>query len=183
MLLKELGSLKMEGKEKVKGLNQRFLRILNKFVVHTKPHDSISVDYYTSALPTNIAQFFKWAAKPTLLENYEEATIVEKDLCTIGVIQDDEPTKESKDMSKKSQAIVSKGRDKETRGIETLTHLLKNLKTEVSKLKQWKTKAFVNNHLHKKRQGSMSLGFNPLPTQTVQSSVFQLDRCANPEFC
>jgi len=59
MLLKELGSLKMEGKEKVKGLNQRFLRILNKFVVHTKPHDSISVDYYTSALPTNIAQFFK----------------------------------------------------------------------------------------------------------------------------
>ena len=55
MLLKELGTLKMEGKEKVKDFNQRFTRILNKFLEDTKPHDSITVDYYTSALPTNIA--------------------------------------------------------------------------------------------------------------------------------
>ena len=44
MLLKELGSLKIEGKEKVKDFNQRFTHILNKFVVDTKPHDSINVD-------------------------------------------------------------------------------------------------------------------------------------------
>ena len=54
MLLKELGSLKVEGKEKVKYFNQRFTCIFNKFVVDTKPHDSIIVDYYTSALPTSI---------------------------------------------------------------------------------------------------------------------------------
>jgi len=59
MLLKELGSLKMEGKEKVKDFNQRFISILNKFVMDTKPHDSITVYYYTSTLPTNIAQFTK----------------------------------------------------------------------------------------------------------------------------
>jgi len=59
MLLKELGSLEMEGKEKVKYFNQRFTCILNKFVADTKPHDSIMVDYYTSALPTMIAQFVK----------------------------------------------------------------------------------------------------------------------------
>lgn len=67
MLLKELGSLKMEGKDKVKDFNQRFVRILNKFVADTKPHDSIAVDYYTSALPTTITQFFKRAAKRLLL--------------------------------------------------------------------------------------------------------------------
>ena len=44
MLLKELGSLKMEGKEKVKDINQRFTHILKKFAVDTKPHDSITVD-------------------------------------------------------------------------------------------------------------------------------------------
>ena len=55
MLLKELGNLKMEGKEKVKDFNQRFLRIWNKFAVDTKPHDSITVDYYMSALPASIA--------------------------------------------------------------------------------------------------------------------------------
>ncbi len=68
MLLKELGSLKMEGKEKVKDFNQRFTSILNKFVVDRKPHDSITIDYYTSALLTSIAQFVKRAAKPTLFE-------------------------------------------------------------------------------------------------------------------
>lgn len=55
MLLKELGSLKMEGKEKLKDFNQKFTHIVNKFVADTKPHDSITVYYYTSALSTNIA--------------------------------------------------------------------------------------------------------------------------------
>ena len=55
MLLKELGSLNMEGKEKVKYFNQRFTRILKKFTTNTKPHDSITVDYYMSALSTNIS--------------------------------------------------------------------------------------------------------------------------------
>lgn len=54
MLLKELGSLKMEEKEKVKDFNQRFTLISNKFAVDTKPHDSINVDYYISELLTII---------------------------------------------------------------------------------------------------------------------------------
>lgn len=54
MLLKELGSLKVVGKEKVKDFNQRFLHILNKFLVDTKPHGYITVSYYTSTLPTII---------------------------------------------------------------------------------------------------------------------------------
>jgi len=59
MLLKELGSLNIEGKEKVKDFNQRFTHIFNKFATDTKPHDSITTDYYTLALPTRILQFVK----------------------------------------------------------------------------------------------------------------------------
>jgi len=59
MLLKELGSLNTEGKEKVKDFNQRFLHILKKFALDKKPHDSITFDYYMFALPTSIAQFVK----------------------------------------------------------------------------------------------------------------------------
>lgn len=55
MLLKELGNLKMEAKEKIKYLNQIFLHILNKSAVDTKPHESITINYYTSTLLTNIA--------------------------------------------------------------------------------------------------------------------------------
>lgn len=78
MLLKELESLKMEGKEKIKAFNQRFTCILKKFAANTKPHGSITIDYYTSALSTNIVQFVKRAMKPTLLENCKEAIVVEK---------------------------------------------------------------------------------------------------------
>jgi len=52
MLLKELGSLKMDGKEKVKDFNQRFMHILNKFLAHKKPDDSITVEYYMFVLLT-----------------------------------------------------------------------------------------------------------------------------------
>lgn len=121
--------------------------ILNKFSVDTKPHDSITVDYYTFALPNNIALFVKWAAKPTLLECCEDDISVEKDLHTIRVIKDEEPTKDSKDASKKSQVMESKGRDKEATNIGPLTRLIKNLTTEVSKLKQLKIDTYESDHL------------------------------------
>ena len=101
----------------------------------TKPHESITIDCYTSALPTNITQFVKRATKPPLLENYKEAIAIEKDLHAIRVIKDDEPIKDSKYVRKNSKTMSSKGRDKETNDIETLTRLMKNLKTEVPKHK------------------------------------------------
>jgi len=146
MLLKELGSLNMEGKEKVKDFNQRYNCILKKIAIDTKPHGSITINYYTSTLSTSITQFVKRDVKPTLLENYEEDIIIEKDLHVIGVINDDEPTKESRDTSRNSQAMASKGRDKEANDNETLTHLIKKLTTEVYELKQEKMDTFTSNH-------------------------------------
>lgn len=125
----------MDRKEKVKDFNQRFTCILNKFAVDTKPHDSITIDYYMFALPTNIARFIKQAMKPTILESYEEAINVEKYVRAIGVIKDEEPAKDSKYASSKSQVMASKGRDKEETHVETLICLVKNLTMEVSELK------------------------------------------------
>ena len=50
--------------------------ILNKFAANTKPHDSITIDYFPSTLPANIAQFVMRAVRQTLIENYEEAIVV-----------------------------------------------------------------------------------------------------------
>lgn len=165
MFPKELGSLYMEEKEKVKYLNQRFLRIWNKFSADMKPHDIITVDYYTSTLPTSIVQFVKRAMKPTLLENCEEAIAVEKDLCAIGVIKDDEPTKDSRDSSKKPQAVASKGKDKDTSDIETLTRVFKNLTTKVSELKQRTIEMSVSSRSPRQRKGSMSSSRNRFSTK------------------
>lgn len=46
--------------------------------------------------------------KSTLLEINEEAIIVENEFCAIGVIKDDEPMKDSRDVRKKPQATTSK---------------------------------------------------------------------------
>lgn len=127
---------KGRGERKGKDFNQRFVCILNKFVVDMKLYDSITIDYYTSTPPTSIVQFIKRAIKPTVLENCEEKIVVENDLCAIGIIKDDEPTKDPREVSKKPQATVSKGKDRETSDIENLTCLVKNMAIEVSELKQ-----------------------------------------------
>ena len=57
MLLKNLGNLKMEKKEKVKDFNQRFKRILKNFPMDMKPHDSVTIDYYIYALLSSILKF------------------------------------------------------------------------------------------------------------------------------
>jgi len=83
--------------------------------------------------------------KPTLLENCEEAIILEKDLHTIGVIVDDESTNNSKDMSRRSQTIVRKEQEKEASEIECFTRLVKSLTTEISKIKQQMSEKTMNN--------------------------------------
>jgi hypothetical protein len=58
-LYKELEAIKMEKREKGKDLNQRFITILTKFIVETTPLQSLSIEYYTSALVPSISMFVK----------------------------------------------------------------------------------------------------------------------------
>jgi len=70
---------------------------------------------------------------------------VEKYLCAIGVIVDDEPVKDYKDTGNRSQTIWSKVNEKKAIGIDNLTHLLKSLTTKVSELKQRTTETAESN--------------------------------------
>lgn len=156
---------------------------MNNFTFDTKLHDSITIDFYMSALSTNIAQLIKQDAKPIILENYEEAIVIEKDLHAIGVINNDESVMDSKDASRKSQAMASKVRDKEATDIETLTCLVKNLIMEVFELKQGKTDTSASIHTPKHRHTSSSSSSNWFAPKIVQKSVFQVENCTNPKFC
>jgi len=60
----------MEKKEKVKDFNQRFTTILNKFPDDIPPHNSITIDHYTKALPQDIIMFVKREASVELCERY-----------------------------------------------------------------------------------------------------------------
>jgi hypothetical protein len=83
-LLRELISIKMEKKEKIKYFNQHFTTILNKFHVDVEPIEALTVEYYTSSLHPSIAMFVKRAGKTTLAENFEEAKNVEKEMLSLG---------------------------------------------------------------------------------------------------
>jgi len=61
--------------------------------------------------------------KPALLESCVHATVVKKDLRTIGVIKDEEPKKDSKYASRNSQAMASKGRERKNLLLKTSLNL------------------------------------------------------------
>lgn len=66
ILLKELSFLKMGNEEKVEEFNQCFITILNKFSTDVLLHDSITFDYYTTTLQSNIVMLVKLVNKGTL---------------------------------------------------------------------------------------------------------------------
>jgi len=87
MFLKELRNLKMGDKEKVKGFNQIFTHLLNKFPIDVQPHDSIKKYYYIVALPTKIFVFVKRVAKDTLALNFVEKLLLRRTCVLLGLLR------------------------------------------------------------------------------------------------
>ena len=97
----------------MKDFNRIFTRILNNLLTNVQPHGSITKNYYTATLPTNIFVFVKRVVKETLGLNIVEAISMEKDLRSIRFIDDQEDSKDSKDIGKKSQASFTKNKEKD----------------------------------------------------------------------
>jgi hypothetical protein len=79
----ELSSLKVNPKEKLKYFNQRFLTLKNKIPVDSMLPKSLIVAYYAKALHNSIAIWVKRSKKNTLLEAFEEASQIEKDILSL----------------------------------------------------------------------------------------------------
>ena len=90
MLLTELSTLKCQKKEKFKEFTQCLATILNKFPPNMALDDSITIDYYTRALPRDIVVFVKCKARATLAANYTTTLIVERNILSIGAIDHDD---------------------------------------------------------------------------------------------
>jgi hypothetical protein len=83
VLVKDLSNLKMNAKEKVKDFNQIFLTLKNRIPADSMPAESLVIAYYTKALHQSIAIWVKRSEKATLLEAFEEATQIEKDILSL----------------------------------------------------------------------------------------------------
>ena len=78
-LVLEILRIKMDSKEKVKDLNQRFLTFLNKILVASWPTDVALIEFYNSAFPVTPTLFIKRVGETTLKEKFKEAIKVEKE--------------------------------------------------------------------------------------------------------
>lgn len=97
---------------------------------------------------------------------------MEKYLRIIGFIIDVEPTKDSKDMGRRSQIAVNKVKEKETSEIETITRLLKFLKNKVEELKRRIIETTMSSRppILAKRKNMTSGSSSGHPTKSAQSS-------------
>ena len=82
-LLNDISNWKIEPKEPVKEFNARFNKLLNKIHIDSQPSEQVRIEWYITALPSNIEIFVDRAEKPTLAENMKEAIAVEKRITSL----------------------------------------------------------------------------------------------------
>jgi hypothetical protein len=84
ILFKELVALNIENKENVKDFKKKFTTILNNIMVESTPPETMTIQYYTSALHPSIGMFVKQVGKVTLAKTFEESKEFEKDILSLG---------------------------------------------------------------------------------------------------
>jgi hypothetical protein len=138
VLVMELSNLKMNAKEKVKDFNQIFLTLKNRIPADSMPAESLVIAYYTKALHQSIAIWVKRSKKATLLEAFEEATQIEKDILSLKDSSSNET--ETVSSSKKKIEILPRPTQNKTQpensDLENLTKIVQKLSNQVVDLKR-----------------------------------------------
>ena len=111
-LFLEISRININKKEKIKDFNQIFITLLNR--IHDKPAKEIQIEFYNASLPPPVSIFVKRKEKQTLVENFQEAIKVEKDLAPISRHLSNEENKSSTSErnGKKSKRISKSESDK-----------------------------------------------------------------------
>jgi hypothetical protein len=138
VLVMDLSNLKMNAKEKVKDFNQRFLTLKNRIPIDSMPAESLVIAYYTKALHQSIAIWVKRSKKATLVEAFEEATQIEKDI--LGLKDSSSNETENTTSSKKKIEILPRSTQNkaqpENSELENLTKVVQKLSNQVIDIKR-----------------------------------------------
>jgi hypothetical protein len=138
VLVMDLSNLKMNAKEKVKDFNQIFLTLKNRIPTDSMPAESLVISYYTKALHQSIAIWVKKSKKATLLEAFEEATQIEKDILSLKDSSSNET--ETVSSSKKKIEILPRPTQNKTQPenseLENLTKVVQKLSNQVIDIKR-----------------------------------------------
>jgi hypothetical protein len=138
VLVMDLSNLRMNVKEKVKDFNQRFLTLKNRIPTDSMPAEILVIAYYTKALHQSIAIWVKRSKKATLVEAFEEATQIEKDILSLKDSSSNET--ENTSSSKKKIEILPRPTQNKTQPenseLENLTKVVQKLSNQVVYIKR-----------------------------------------------
>ena len=132
-LVHDLSNLRIKSREPIKEFNSRFNKLLNKIPTDDKPSEQVRIEWYITALPSNIAIFVDRAKQPKLAENMKEALAVEKSVIALEkktALEERKSKKVSfKDNSKKKNI-------KDPYDMEGLQKVLKTMSNEMVEIKK-----------------------------------------------
>jgi hypothetical protein len=138
VLVMDLSNLKMNAKEKVKDFNQRFLTLKNRIPTDSMPAESLVIAYYKKALHQSIAIWVRRSKKATLVEAFEEATQIEKDILSLKDSSSNE-TENTPSSKKKIEILPMPIQNKaqpENSKLENLTKVVQKLSNQVIDIKR-----------------------------------------------
>ena len=118
--MKGLCALKKERKEKVHSFTQRFAAYLKNFSKVDKPSDKVLIEYYTSALGSELAMFSKMKAKLMLAESYEEAKRVEAEKESI----EDYPEQSGENIVGRKAMLFTKPKEEQSPDFEGMAKMM-----------------------------------------------------------
>lgn len=75
-LVNDLSNIKATPNKKIKDFNSRFNKLLNKIPATCRPSVDVQIEWYISALPSNIVTFLGRAQKIVLVDNMKEDIVV-----------------------------------------------------------------------------------------------------------
>jgi hypothetical protein len=140
-LMVELFVATMISKEKVKEFNQRFTTILNKFQLEAKTTQKLQIEVYVNDLPTSISM--KSIAKHTLVENFEEAKMIEFQMKGCKEVQVSLVKKEIQPPPRRGLFFTrppgkqtEQGPEKGSEDLEDLQRMIKKLSNEIVDMKR-----------------------------------------------
>jgi hypothetical protein len=151
VLVMDIYNLKMNPKEKIKDFNQRFLTLKNRIPTDLMPAENLIIAYYTKDLHQSIAIWVKRSKKSTLLEAFEEASQIEKDILSLKDATRNEI--ETSSSSKKKIEILPRPTQNKTQpessDLENLTKVVQKLSNQVIDLKRMTKEASLSKGSYK----------------------------------
>ena len=113
---------------------QIFAAYLKNFSDTDKPSDKVLIEYYTSDLGPDLAMFAKGRAKPTLVETYEEAEVVEAERESI----EDYPKQLGEKGGGRKALLFTKPKEEKSPDYESMAKMMQKLSNKIIDLEKEK---------------------------------------------